>query len=390
MFKEKFSIAEKPNIEQKAENFFAETENSDQAIGKNPKGFVHWFDKLKNNLTNADYKKIYKNNKIRKAFILASVPFSILRAGYAQAEAKSQDTVSEFSNRPAISEIAETEKYAMIDPDRLIFLKDKIQRERIADSINMEICAFGGLSSEFNKNLRNKKGLSPDETIDFAGNMKENIETGHQDYEYARKTEKNYKMFEDGKVQYLNLAKIFGESLGAFQLSVIVHELGHNEETIKQGTTETDVDINFLGGQASYKGKIKNEAVFYSAGIKQAQKFGDFLADCLRCDKAPDQITAILALAAKSNGMLYRLKNKLLEQETDINDLVQYAKQSNISVSELALGLSAAFLGNIENWKLAGIALGKDGIKLSDSSIAPFYNLGDAGPEYGIQFKGNF
>ncbi|MFH1255488.1 MAG: hypothetical protein V1667_03400 [bacterium] len=384
MFKENFPVAEKFNADKE----------TDQEIKKNPKEFVSWFEQLKNSLTEADYKKIYKNNKIRKAFVLASVPFSVLRVGEAMAETKSQDIVSGLANLSAISEKAETKKYAMVNSDELISVEDKSQRKKIAESINAEMGAFDNLSLELNDSLRDKKYLLPDEIIDklgkgekavdFAGNMKENIVN-------MEKWPKNAdKIFENGKLQYSNLAKIFGESLGAFQLSVIAHELGHAEEASRQGASKTDVNINFLSGRASYEGKLKNRTVVTAAGINKSQAFGDFLADNLKSDKAPDQITAILALAAKSNGMLYSLRSQFADQAIKNDDIAAYAKKNNISVSELALGLSAAFLGNIENWKLAGIAMGKDGVKLSDKTIAPFYNLGDSGPEYGIKFKANF
>jgi len=383
----------------------------DKNIKENPRGFIGWFNTVTENLS----EKVLKNNKVvRNAFIYSSVLFFILRAGEVGAT-KSEDVVSKFIKRPTVAEKIEKDiQIPQIKPEELTAVENKEHREILAENINSELRAFNGLSKSFNesfdKTVSEKPELFPSEIIDktekgeevfdFAGRAYSKISESNSFFESISKLEDKHakeevrkkqvrKIFEDGRLNFKELAKTFPEGIGALYLSILTHELGHREEAIRQGAKSAKIKMGLSGGYVRYEGRIENRAAVSAAGIKASKKFGECLTDGLRDSDTPSQLLAMMALVAKSSGMLYSMRSVSDSgyRERGRNDITSYAKETNTPASQLALGLAADFIFDKDNWNLMKIILGKDGAKISRTTIAPMYELGDKGPMIGIKFK---
>lgn len=69
---------------------------------------------------------------------------------------------------------------------------------------------------------------------------------------------------------------------------------------------KVETRIGLFSGLAQSYGKLENPAALASAEIRATQKFRDFLTNNLSEQNAPSQALAIMALAAKSDGMITR------------------------------------------------------------------------------------
>lgn len=382
----------------------------DESIKENPDGFVGWFEDFKNSITGWP-KKFFENKTIKNAVVCASIPFAILTAG--KLEAGAEDIASKFIHTPTISEkTREPFRQKKLEAKELIALKNEGQKEILAKRINLELNAFDKLSEPFNKAAKENINLFPDEVIekisnsekvfDFAGRIRTKINETNlyfkeisetsDDLKSEKRTRRVKKILDDGKLNFKELAKVLPEIVLAQKMSVLVHEIGHEEEALKQGAISAKTTFNLFGGYTEYQGQLENKAAFNAAGINADKSYGEFLVNNLRDRDAPSQLMAIMALVAKSDGMFYALSTNFAKtmKEHKGNDIIQYAKNTNTSVSELALGLAADFLLDKDNWKLLNIALGKEGVKIPRITIAPMYELGQRKPIIGIKIKGVF
>lgn len=410
MLKEKFSEQEQ---EQKIseENIEISEQKIVQEIKENPEGFLNWFENLKNSISEWP-KSFFENKAIKNAIIYASIPFAVLSA--AKQEVKAEDVVSEFINTPTVSQEIKAEEIAKyeIQADDLINIADNQQREIFVKRINKELYAFNKLSDSFNESLLENKNLIPRENLqkiagngkvfDFAGRMKYKIEEANQYFEEISSIKDNeiskYKIEEHNKNLFQNgleIFKILPKAILAQKFSVLAHELGHEKEALEWGATDVKTRFSFIGGVTEYSDKsMKKEsrAPVTVAGIKADKAYGEFLVNNLRSEDAPSQLLAIMALAAKSDGMVYALGSNFLTayKAHEGNDILDYAKETNTSATELAIGLTADFIFDKDNINLLKIAIGEKGVKIPETTIAPFYELGDRGPIAGIKFKGVF
>lgn len=412
MFQEKLSSFEENFEEEKIEAELNE-EIIDEEIKENPQGFLNWFENLKNSIGEWP-KSFFENKTIKNAIIYASIPFAVLSA--TKQEIKAEDVVSEFVNRPTITQQVESKEMGEyeIKSDALISVADGQQREVLAARINQELFAFDKLSDSFNEALKERisenKNSIPQENyesivsgttaFDFAGRMKYKINEASDFFEEISSIQNNevkkYKIeehnkniFQDGR----EIFRILPKAIFAQKFSVLVHELGHEKEALKWGATNVQTKFSFLGGYTLVKGmKEEGYTSFKAAGINADKAYGEFLVNNLREQDAPSQLLAIMALVAKSDGMIYALGTNFLTayKEHKGNDIIGYAEETNASVAELATGLTADFLFDRDNWNLISMALGKEGVKIPQTTIAPFYELGDRGPIVGIKFKGVF
>lgn len=384
-------------------------EEVDKSIKENPAGFVNWFSNVKNILSEKFYKsKELKNPRIKNALIYAYIPFALLMASGVKAETE-EDNVSKFIHRPGIYEKEKDRRVPQIKPRDLVALENEEQKELLAGRINTELCLFDELSEPFNeavnKIVLEKPELLPSgKVFDFARRAHWKIEESNLYFKEIsglidpkKKQEKRKvrvrKIFEDGRLNFKELAKTFPEALGALYLSIFVHEMGHKQEALKHGAESAKIDLGLLGGHAKWKGTFKGEtakAAVSAAGVNASKRFGEFLVDNLRESDTPSQLLALSALVAKSNGMLYSMRTNLGYERCKGDDIISYARETNTPVSQLALGLAADFIFDRDNWGLAKIALGKDGVKIPKRTIVPMYELGEEGPIIGIKFKGVF
>lgn len=363
------------------------------AIG-NPPQFVSWFENFKNSIATWP-EEFFTDNTLRRAVIIASIPFAVFKAG--QLEVGAMELDSEPLGKPVASKNIESKDIPQIvNSNELNFLENDNDREIVAQKINYELEVFKELSKSFND-------ATGSTIFDFSGRMKEKIDESNKLFdelsgtkdEQQRNEERDRgvkKILENGRLNFFELIKAVPEVLVAEEVALVVHELGHETEALKQGAISTSVTINLLSGYTEYFGKIKNEAELSAAGINADRAYGEFLADSLRGEESPNQFMAIMALAAKSNGMYYALANNMSGSRRNMgeNDLVTYAKETNISAADLAIGLTADFLLNSDNWQLLKVALGQSGIKIPESTIALTYELGAQGPIAGVKFKSLF
>lgn len=401
----------------------------DEAIEGDPRGFLSWFANLKNSITDLP-KSLLENKTVKNAIIYASIPFAVLSA--ARQEVRAEDIISEFTNQSAISEEIKTEDFReRIKADDLIAVEDQNQREVLAQKINLELSAFDKLSDPFNDATKENPDLFPKEIMEkiaqgekvfnFSYQMQIKINEANDYFkeisseENSNKKEekqiwRNRKFLENGGLNFKELIKAFPEIVTAGTLPFLYHEIaGHEKTAAEQGVAEVqtaykiqDIEklfyrLSLLKGHGTFKftENAKDVSAINAAGINASKKFGEFLTDNLRGDDNNSQLLAIMALIAKSDGMRYALSTHFspdsqARKEASGNDITYYAKNTGVSVSELALGLTADFLLDKDNWDLMGIAMGKDGIKIPEATIAPFYELGDQGPMMGIKLKGVF
>lgn len=389
-------IEERPSVEEELSKEEREVteEEVDKSIKENPRGFVNWFNSLKNSLSEKFYQsKVLKNPSIRNALIYAYIPFALLMASGVKAETQG-DNVSKFIHRPGIYEKEKDRRIPQIKPEDLIALENKEQKELLAQRINTELRLFDGLSEPFNEAIDKK-------VFDFAGQARWKIEESNLYFKEIseltdpkKKQEKRKvrvrKIFENGRLNFKELAKTFPKALGALYLSIFVHEMGHKKEAIEQGAKSGKIQVGLFGGYATWEGRVKDRAAVNVAGINASKRFGEFLVDNLGTSDTPSQLLALTALVAKSNGMLYSMRSISGYGKGEGDDIINYAKETNTPVSQLALGLAADFIFDRDNWGLAKIALGKDGVKIPKYTIGPMYELGEEAPIIGIKFKGVF
>lgn len=399
MFQEKFFEKERISESEKESAEISE-EVIDEAIKENPQGFLSWFENLKNSVSEWP-KKFFENKTIKNAIIYTSIPFAVLSA--AKQEVKAEDIVSEFINRPTISKKIKTEtprfevrEELKIAPESLISLTDDKSKEALAKNINQELYAFDKLSDTFGETVGRKD-------FNFSQRMRSKINEANsffgeisqikdKDLKQKKKILRTKEILEDSRFNFKELIKTIPEIILAQKMSVLVHELGHEKEALRQGVKNVKIEFNLFGGYIEAEGKIKNKPAVSVAGINADKAYGEFLVNNLREQDATSQLLAIMALTAKSDGMLYALSTNFTSvmKEYEGNDIIRYAKNTNTSVSELALGLTADFILDKDNWNLIKIALGKDGVKIPKATLAPMYELGDRGPIIGIKWKGVF
>jgi len=375
-------------FKEKKEGEITAEEEIEKKIKENPEGFVNWFGNLKNSLSEKFYKsKVLQNPKVKNAFIYAFIPFALLTASGVKAETQG-DVVSKFVHQPKIYEREKERQRYQIKPEELISLEDEKHKELLAERINAELDAFDKLSKPF-------------KVFDLAGRARSKIEESNSyfkeilsltDPEEKQKKHKARvrKIFEDGRLNFKELAKTFPEALGGLYLSIFAHEMGHKHEALERGAESAKITLGLGGGYTEWKGKLRGEharAAVMAAGINASKRFGEFLVNNLRESDTPSQLLALSALIAKSNGMMYSMRSNLVAGRSPCDDIMNYAEKTNTSVSQLGLGLAADFIFDKDNWGLAKIALGQEGVKIPQKTIAPMYELGESGPIIGIKFK---
>lgn len=405
-----------------------EKEISKEIIEK-PQDFLSWFEKIKNSL-NEWPENFLKNTSLRKAVIYASIPFAILSA--TKQEVRAEDVMSGLINQPAVSDTQTNENFhEEIKADDLIAIEDEKSKEILAQKINFELNALDRLSQSFNGAIEENRGLLHKEALekidhgkkifDFdqrmmlkireAGNNFNNILTEQDPNKKEEKRSLYFKKnLKNGELSFRELAKIFPEIMAIGTVPFLYHEIaGHEKAASEQGVVgqtryetqdarELFYCLSFLKGHTKYKNtdNVKDGSAISAAGINANKTFGEFLTNNLRGNgSALDQLLAIMALIAKSDGARYALSTNFSFEsqkmkEASGNDITYYSKNTGISVSELALGLTADFLLDKDNWHLMSIALGREGVRMPETTIAPFYELGSQGPIAGIKFKGVF
>lgn len=363
----------------------------DQSIIENPQGFVSWFENLKDSIIEWP-EKFFTEKMFRNAILMASIPVAVLKAG--QLEASAADLTLNPVELPAASKNIEEESVPKrIKSEELIFQEEPEHREIVAQRLNYELDAFDKLSKPFNDVVG-----AP--IFDFSGRMTEKLQevnrfskelSESRDKESTREKE-THRILENGRLNFTELVKFFPEVLHAQKISVLVHETGHATEAHKQGASSTSVRINLFGGYTEYTGNIGNKAAFSAAGINADKSYGEFLVNSLREKDAPSQLSAVMALVAKSDGLYYALSTSLstAKRNAEGNDIVAYAKETNTPVSDLAVGLAAEFLSDRDNWQLLKAALGEEGVKIPESTLSPMYELSPTGPRIGVKFRGIF
>lgn len=407
----------KLEVKQKKPHEIAENE-IDESIKESPEGFMGWFLKLKNSISELSG-KFLSDKAIKKAIIYASIPFAVLQAS--EQGVKAEEVKAKLSPPGASEILKEKIEFSIKDkrpeleikPEQLVALTDKESQEKLSQKINAELFAFDNLSDDFDKTISEKPDLFPKNIIekvanggrvfDFSGTMKNKIDEVNQyaldmqktdniDLKQTKRKVRANKILDNGKLNFEALAKVMPEIILAQKMSVLVHELGHEQEAMHQGAQDVSTKFNLFGGYTEYYGKIKNEAAFNVAGINADKAYGEFLVNNLRGQDAPSQFLAIAALIAKSEGALYAISTNFMQtmQEHKGNDIIEYSKNTGVPVQNIALGLVTDFILNKDNRELIKVALGQDGAKLSDTTIAPFYELGEFGPIIGIGVKSVF
>jgi hypothetical protein len=391
MFKEKF-------IEQKSFEKIPEIteEVIEEEIKKDPEKFIGWFKSIKDSI--ADWpEKFLKNKSIRNAIIYASIPFAVLEAG--MPKAKAEDVVSEFARTDdAVYEQVETKPgVPQIKPEDLTGVEEE-GREVLAEKINQELAALNELDNTLNEEIEKKIDLFPQDIIEKA-REKDFFNISNRVWskiEEADKTEKSkselVSFIKNGKLNFKKVVEIFPETFAAENIALVAHEIGHGTEALKHGAkkTETSFDPFKISRKTKWFGDVKNEAAVVAAGINADKRFGEFLVNNLREEDTPSQFLALMAIIAKSDGMGYVLRSQFSEKkrQTEDNDIVNYAKETNTPISELAIGLTADFILDRDNWKLIKIIFGEKGIKIPKTTISPMYELSESGPVIGLKFKG--
>jgi len=303
-----------------------------------------------------------------------------------------------------------TETLERIKAEDLVSIRDEGERETVAERINFELDTFDKLSSDFDNKIKENPNLFPSDVIekvadsakvfDVAGRIQSKISEANANYlEYKNGGldiegyfARTKKVFDNGKVNFSEFAKILPEIVLAQKASVIIHELGHENEALRQGADTTMTTLNLFGGYTEWSGNVKNEAVINVAGMNADKKYGEFLVNTMREEDSPSQLIAIMALVAKSEAMSYSLSTNLsgVMKEHKGNDIMEYAKNTGTSIQELALGLTADFIMDRDNWRLVGTALGMDGIKFPQTTLSPMYELGEHGPIIGVKIQGTW
>lgn len=383
----------------------------DKNIKENPKDFLNWFSSLKDSVGSWP-EKFFKDKSLRDSILYASITAFMLQAGTVNASENKVDEIAlEVGNIITASEtIRRAEIPERIKAEDLISIEVEGNRQIVAERINFELDTFDKLSSDFDNKIAEKPDLFPPEIIekvakggkvfDVAGRMQAKISEVNDNYlEYKNGSldigdyfSRTKKIFDNGKISFSELVKVLPEIVIAQKTSVVVHELGHEEEALRQGADRAVTTLNLFGGYTEWKGKVKNESAVNVAGINADKRYGEFLVDTMRADNTPSQLVAIMALVAKSEGMSYALSTNLTRamQEHKGNDIIEYARNTGTSIEELAIGLTADFIMDRDNWKLLGTALGMDGIKFPQTTLSPMYELGEHGPIIGIKFRGTW
>ncbi|MCR4283812.1 MAG: hypothetical protein NUV64_00635 [Parcubacteria group bacterium] len=418
MFENQFekTVVDKAGKEENIQEVFSE-KSVDESIKENPKGFLNWFSSFKDSIGSWP-EKFFKDKSLRSSILYASITACILQAGTVNASENEIDKVAlGANNTTAVSEIIESESSESpkrIRVEDLASIQDREDREAVAERVNFELETFDRLSSDFNSYLNDKiKGspdLFPDEIIkkvaggekvfDIAGRMEAKIIEANDNYlEYKNGNfdiegyfDRTKKIFDNGKISFSELAKVLPEVVLAQKMSVLVHEIGHENEALRQGADTATTTLNLFGGYTEWSGDVKNTAAINVSGMNADKRYGEFLVNTMREGDSPGQFMAIMALVAKSEAMNYALSTYLTSamQEHKGNDIIGYAKNTGASVEELALGLTADFIMDSDNWRLMGTALGMDGIKFPQTTFSPMYELGERGPIIGIKFKGTW
>lgn len=390
----------------------------DEGIKENPEGFMGWFSKFKNSISDWP-EKFFSDENLKRAIIYASIPFAVLQA--TEKGVKAEEVATKIS-LPGESEtlkekigfsIKDKRPELEVEADQLVVLADEGSKSKLSEKINAELFVFDNLSDSFDQKIKDRPDLFPQNAVekiaagervfDFSGNIRHKIEeANHYALEMENisdaglKQEKRKvhikKILDNGKLNFEALIKAVPEILLAQKMSVLAHERGHEKEAMSQGADGVSTKFNLFGGYTEYYGNVKNEAAVSVAGIKADKEYGEFLVDNLRAEDVPSQLMAIMALVAKSDGPLYAISTNFTETMKGHkgNDLIGYSKYTGVPVSNLALGLAADFLLDRDNWKLMKIALGQEGVRLPETTIAPFYELGEHGPVIGVKFKGVF
>lgn len=376
----------------------ASTDNTllslEKTLEENPNNFCVWFKENIIQKINDWQGKINLNKTLKNAIVYGSIPFAIFSAG--EQKATAEDVVSEFQNRQTLS--SELKSRGEILPecfDSKDIYVNKDKKIELVERINLELYALDKISESFNENLDN----SNKNIIDFSGVMEKNIKDTNnylsrlkQGGDLDDKT-KNHskKVLDNGIINFKEFIKLFQEIVLAMNINLLKHEIGHQDKADELGI-DTVMHIRPFDGEVKPKTKIPKMFVgdFQGAGINASQKWSEFLVNNLRSsDKLPDQILAIAALLAKSDGMIYMIKyNMFLGKDNDGNDIVNYSKNTGVSVDKIVLGLALSSIMDTDNLSLIKKAFGNEGVKISDSALSILYELGERGPITGIKYKG--
>lgn len=361
-------------------------------ILENPEKFVSWYENFKNSILEWP-KKFFTENTFRNAILVTAIPFAVLKAGQLNANAEGFDSAP--LDVPVVSKNIESIPQR-IKPNELVNLANSNDREIFARKINYELEVFDKLSKPFND-------AAGSTVFDFSGSIKAKIDESNKfvnrllavddpEERIRMVNDEKKRILENGQLNFVEFAKVLPEYFVANEVALLVHELGHQAEAYRQGATHSSVSIGVLSGYTEYFGEIKNQAAVDAAGISADKAYGEFVTDSLRGKDSPSQFLAIMALAAKSNGAHYSLSTKWSESRRNLrgNDIISYSNETGIPITDLAIGLTADFLLNSDNWQLLKVAFGQEGVKIPESTIALTYELGASGPVVGAKFRSIF
>lgn len=370
-------------------------------------------EKIKDKISNS------KRN-IKKTLILSSIPLMVL-AGEANVRAdelkngKQAVQAEEMMEREKVeteTEIKEVlkigeEEKNLTDNLSLNSIEDKKEKEDLREKIGLEITALNLVGRELDKSLREKVKKNPllvsedirekcdknEPIFNFGKQMIDKIK-GAED---SSQQNNRLKVFENGRINFKNIAKLFPAVLAGFQTSIILHEIGQKEQAFKEGADSVDMRIGFLSGKVRIKGLEEKSPRFRASGIRKPIEFGEFLTESLKQNNSNDQLKAIFALTSKSHGFLYGIRTKLGLEWAGMppDDIRNYAKLVGVSEREISTGLMLDFLLNKNNWRLLRIALGEEGVKFPESTVRFFYEIGSelsvkGEPVAGIKFEKKF
>lgn len=385
-----------------------EQKEIDKNIQEHPQEFIKWFKDFKNSMLDWP-ESFFKDKKIKSSIIGSAILYSVLQAGNISALENEEIKINNLNQVPEYEQIYETNNKLAFQPEELVMIKAD-QQENLALKINAELEAFKGLDEVLNKAVSKKLNLFPEDIIrkfsagekifDISGRMKLKIDEANDNYSNLLSTEPELrfekersnvkKILENGQLNFKELIKTIPEIVFSLHTALLVHEIGHRDEAMKQGADSASIKMGIFSGLSLYQGTIDNYAAFNAAGININNDFSEFIVSNLRDEDAPGQFLAIMALASESFGMHYSLQSNTKYNRGSSDDIINYSEESGTSLTELALGLTADFIFDRDNWKLLEIALGKEGVKIPKATLAPFYKLGDHGPIMGIEYKGVF
>ena len=311
---------------------------------------------------------------------------------------KNKTKLSEF-----IKNISNTEKEIAIGKDQFNYLfrhTEAAEIETTPEKISNELNLLREISTTLEESYKAK--LNKPLNLGIPERAISKIEQANETFERIIKREEkpesaHFKILENGKLSWKSIAEVFKGIPACLLLSDVVtisHEMGHFNATKKQGAMPKNIKINFFSGAGvsniSGKSKTKHPEAISAAGIQASNKLSDFIINGLREKNQNNQILAILALIARTDGFSYAAITKAGMADIPGNDLIDYSAETGTSVNEICLGLAADFIIDSQSWPLIKMAMGDETVKFSDNFWKFYYKLAEGSPEAGIKFGFKF